>query len=50
MLVLLFNCVDYDGKIQLLELAQVSQEFSEEFNSGRVPLGLVLSGVHPLEF
>lgn len=27
--------VDYDGTIRLLELAQVPQEFLEEFNSGK---------------
>jgi len=37
----MFDGVDYDGTIRLLELAQVPQEFSEEFNSGRVNLGLL---------
>lgn len=27
--------LDYEGKIQLLEAAQVPQEFAEEFNNGR---------------
>ena len=29
---------DYDGTIRLLELAEVPQEFLEEFNSGRCVL------------
>lgn len=35
--------VDHDGTIRLLELAQVPQEFSEEFNSGRCILNLRLA-------
>lgn len=35
--------VDYDGTIRLLELAQVPQEFSEEFNSGRCILDSCLA-------
>lgn len=35
--------VDYDGTIRLLELAEVPQEFLEEFNSGRCNLDLFSS-------
>lgn len=34
---------DYDGTIRLLELAEVPQEFLEEFNSGRSVLDLLRS-------
>ena len=35
--------VDHDGTIRLLELAQVPQEFLEEFNSGRCILDWCLA-------
>lgn len=34
--------IDYDGTVRLLELAEVPQEFLEEFNSGRFILDLCL--------
>jgi hypothetical protein len=40
----MYDGVDYDGTVRLLELAEVPPEFSEEFNSGRC-LGLVFRNV-----
>ena len=45
----MYDAVDYDGAIRLLELDEVPQEFLEEFNSGKCTLDLYRS-VISLEF
>jgi hypothetical protein len=38
----MYDGVDYDGTIRLLELDEVPQEFLEEFNSGKCILDLCI--------